>query len=42
MTSSGLEFSTKGLQSVCPTGIDSFDDLIGGGFALTSVNIIGL
>ncbi|KAH7639778.1 Elongator subunit elp4 [Dermatophagoides farinae] len=40
MASSGLEFSTKGLQSVCPTGIDSFDDLIGGGFALTSVNII--
>lgn len=38
---SGLEYSSKGLQSVCPTGISTFDNLIGGGFALTSVNILG-
>lgn len=37
---SGLEYSSKGLQSVCPTGISTFDQLIGGGFALTSVNIL--
>lgn len=38
--STGVIYSTKGLQSVCPTGISSFDRLIGGGFALTSLNII--
>ena len=40
-TTSGLAWSTKGLQSVCPTGVATFDQLIGGGFALTSVNVIG-
>ncbi|KAH9395575.1 Elongator subunit elp4 [Tyrophagus putrescentiae] len=39
-TTSGLAWSTKGLQSVCPTGVATFDQLIGGGFALTSVNVI--
>ena len=39
---SGLTWSTKGLQGVCPTKIATFDHLIGGGFALSTLNIIGM
>ncbi|UXI23306.1 DEAD/DEAH RNA helicase [Sarcoptes scabiei] len=38
--SSGVEYSAKGLQSVCPVGVPTFDELIGGGLALTSINLI--
>jgi len=39
---SGTRMSAKGMQLMTSTGIPSLDYVFGGGFAINSINLIGL
>jgi len=41
-TISGTHMSSKGMQTMTSTGIPSMDQLLGGGFAMNSITLLGI